>query len=107
MSDTLSRPATSLEWVKVPVNASEAGAPIDPTVDAVALAFLATSTGDPVDADWVEDSDWETYAGVHYARCLVGPGGAIELAAGRYRVFVKITDSPEAPQRYAGRLHLT
>ncbi len=90
---------TSLEYVPVPVRALVNGAPYDPTADVVEMAFIPTSQAYPVDSDW-NAATWETSgvaAGTEYlAVCLVGPG-AVELPAGVYSVFVRVTDSPEVP----------
>lgn len=66
----------------------------NPTGDAVQMAVVPINT-QPV--TWAAAS-WETINGVYYASVLIGPGSTIgTLAAGRYTVFVKITDSPEIP----------
>jgi hypothetical protein len=87
-----------LEWVRQRVSAKEAGSTVNPTADTVTMAFKAS--GDPVIGDF-KTAEWETDANTnpdtYYARCLVGPGGTISLAAGTYRIWVKIVDSPETP----------
>jgi hypothetical protein len=89
----------SLEYVKVWVDAKRSGVSFDPTSDVVEMAF---TTGSDIDeADW-QNSSWETIGRKYYARCLVGPGGAIELDDGLYQVWVRITDSPEIPVLTAG-----
>lgn len=93
--------SASLEYVRVPVSATVNGAKIDPTTDAVKFAFKSDGTT-PVSGDFVTGS-WETAVTgsttTYLARCLVGPGGTTTLTAATYRVWVKITDSPEVPIR--------
>ncbi len=84
----------SKEYRSWPVTATEAGVPVDPTDDPVYLAFAADA--DPPAGDDFVAAEWETIGGAHFARVLIGPG-ALELAAGAYRVWVKVTDSPEIP----------
>jgi len=70
----------------------------DPTADTVQFAFTAQGAV-PAVGDWKTGS-WETVTGPptqYKAKCLVGPGGTIELAKGVYEVWVKITDNPEQP----------
>lgn len=97
----------SLEYVRVPVRASEAGATVDISTLTVQVAFTAETT--PVSGDW-KAAAWETDAttdpDTYYARCLVGPAGTVTLAAGFYSVWVKVTDSPEIPVLLAGRLQV-
>lgn len=98
--------ATSLEYVRVPVRGTAAGAVVDPTGSTVALAFIrgaaAPSSGDWKSATW--DTDIGTVPTTYRAQCLVGPGGAVTLAAGTYRVWVRVTDSAETPVKAAGHL---
>lgn len=97
---------TSLEYVRVQVDAIKNGAVYDPTTDVVAFAFLDRGKGNDLSgASWLVGS-WETSpAGTHYARCLIGPGGGVAtLAAGAYSVWVKISDSPEIPIKKSGAL---
>lgn len=66
---------------------------------AVAMSVSATTTPNTfTDAEWVGDP------GKYAAARLLLDGS---LAAGLYHVFVKITDSPEIPIIYAGRLRVT
>ena len=95
----------SLEYVRVPVSATDNGASVDPTDDTVNMAFLASGI-EPDVADW-QTAEWETDNGTYYARCLVGPGGTIELENGKYVVWVKIIDNPEIPVRSVGTLQIT
>lgn len=94
----LELPYTSLTYIKSKVTASA-----DPTGDTVTAAFVAT--GLPGASDWKTGS-WQTVTanGVtsYYARCLVGPGGAFIPVAALYKMFIKVTDSPEVPVLFAG-----
>jgi hypothetical protein len=105
----LSIPATSREYVQVPVRALSAGLPVDLSADTVEMAFL-TSSAAPTSGDW-RAASWDvdsTGSPARYrAQCLVGPGGTAELAAGVYNVWVRVTDNPEVPVRRAGQLRIT
>lgn len=103
MSQTIA--SASLQYVRAPVAATVNGAAFNPTVDTVQMAFTSTFR-EPVLADFNAGS-WETAGSTYYARCLVGPGGAVALAAGVWFVWVKITDSPEIPVLPAGTLTVT
>jgi len=90
-------PATSLQYVGVPVTAKKSGLLQNPTTDPVVMAFMPSGK-DPASADW-QAATWMTDATgtlpVYYAICLVGPGGTIALGVGTYDVWVKVTDNPE------------
>lgn len=94
----------STEYVKVPVAATVNGAVIDPTGDPVSMAFMALGLA-PSGGDWKTGS-WETIGTTRYARCLVGPaGGVITLVKDTtYALWLKVTDSPEAPVRRVGQV---
>lgn len=98
----------SREYVRVPVRAQAAGLLVDPSADAVAMAFLAGQAA-PESGDWLAAS-WDVDSTVtparYWAQCLVGPGGTVELAAGVYSVWVRVTDAPEIPVRRAGQLRI-
>jgi hypothetical protein len=104
MNPQISR--ASLEDVRVPVRANAAGALIDPTGSTVSMAFIrgagVPAGGDLKTASW--DTDATTVPPTYRAQCLVGPGGAVELAAGTYRVWVRVADSPETPLKPAGHI---
>jgi hypothetical protein len=87
----------STEFVKVDV-ARDSG--VDPTGDVVAMAFVADGV-QPVPGDFKAGS-WETIDGIYKARCLIGPAGVVQLVAGTYVVWVKITDNPEVPVKRSG-----
>lgn len=81
---------------------------LDPTADVVEMAFMAT-TDKPGDDDW-QTGSWEPYGGrgPYVARCLIGDGDdAVALDAGKYTVWVRITDDPEIPAKPAGNLIIT
>lgn len=102
----LVQPVGSLEYVRVPVTGTLNGAAINPTIDVVAMAFMAgtpATAASPGVSDWKTGS-WETAGAVHYALCLVGPGGTTTLAVGEYQVWCKVTDSPEIPVRQVGTI---
>lgn len=98
----------SLDYVKVPITATEAGVAVDPTALPVTMAFLSTATA-PVSGDF-KTASWETVTSTdpdtYWARCLVGPGGAVTLTAGLYRVYAKVASSPETPVIVCGLLRV-
>ena len=97
-------PALSLEYIRVRISAQKNGVVINPTSDAVQMSFPAQGAAPSA---WNVGS-WETAtvngSTEYYARCLVGPGGTVTLTAGKYDIWVKITDSPEIPVIFGGRL---
>lgn len=91
--------AQSKEYVRVPISAYEAGSLVNPTGDAIDMAF--TTGAAPAGGDW-KTASWETDSSTtpttYYARLAVGPGGSITLIAGTfYTVWVRVTDNPEIP----------
>jgi hypothetical protein len=97
--------SSSTEYVNVPVSATMAGTPYNPTGDLVYMAFVAGSAQPSTfyEGNWVT-----TVQGTYIARCLVGPANSgTVLAPGLYVVWVKITDSPEVPIRQAGTLQIS
>lgn len=94
--------ALSTRYIRCAVSATDNGELIDPTDESVDFAFV--DAGDtPVTADWVSGS-WETTSEEYLARCLVGDGGAIELAAGTYDVWVRVILLPETIAEPVGEL---
>jgi hypothetical protein len=92
----------SLEFVRARVEAVKQGVAYDPTHDVVEFAFTATDDLD--NAVWFT-GDWETTDhGKYFARCLVGPDGDAELDPGVFKVWVRVTDNPEIPVRFAGNV---
>jgi len=100
----------SLDYVQVPVTASQAGTSYNPTADTVQFAFMPQATQAPQNADWVAAS-WDTAPTnilfPYTAKCLVGTGGATALTLGTYYTYVKIQDSPEVPVNVVGHLQIT
>ncbi len=93
-------PSISIEYVRVPVTASVV---LDTQVVEMALT-ASTSAGQApaVPTTW-QAATWVGTAGTtRSARLLIGP-----LAAGTYDVWIKFTDSPEAPARVAGKVTVT
>lgn len=94
MSVTISDLSTV--FVKSRITATKNGLDYNPTGDTVEVAFKAPGT-DPAAPDW-HAGTWETAGtNVYYVRLLVGPVGGLVLAAGTYRMWVRVTDSPEVP----------
>lgn len=64
----------------------------------------------PAPGDFVAAS-WETintqFGTTYNARCLVGPGGMIQLQPGVYGVWIKIVDNPEIPVAQVDQLTIT
>jgi hypothetical protein len=99
----------SLKYYIVPVTATKAGAPYNPTSDTVQFAFMPTPVQVPQNADLVTGS-WDTnpYSLLYpyNAKVLVGPGGTITLGIGTYIVYQKTNDSPEIPFDIVGQLQI-
>ncbi len=95
-------PVLSKEYYKVPATFVYQGVAQDPSGDVVQFAFKADGV-QPASGDWVAGS-WEKAtvgsATVYLARIDIGVGGDIVLAAGVYRVWIKVVDSPEIPVRW-------
>jgi hypothetical protein len=100
----------ALKYYLVPVRATKAGAPYNPTGDVVQFAFMPTVTQVPGSGDLVTGS-WDTnpYSFLYpfNAKCLVGPGGAITLGIGTYIVYQKTTDPFETPFDIVGQLQIS
>lgn len=93
-------PASSTEYLHVPVTATPTGTDLDGVP--VKIAVVAHRTN-PADSEW-RTASWDNGA----ARLLIGPGTDTELAAGDYRVWIHI-DPPgaEAIVRKSGVLSVT
>lgn len=89
----------TLEYVRTTVTASA-----DPTGDVVEFAFVTTDR--PGDTDW-ETGGWDPDVTTYDARILVGPGGTVELDAGTYGCWIRVTDNPERPAIYFGTMIVT
>lgn len=88
--------ALSTEYLTVPFTADVTAA----SIDGVELALLPNDDP-PIEADWVT----ATIVG-ETARVLVGPL-EIPLTKGSWRVWVRITDTPEIPVEMAGIITVT
>jgi len=96
----------STEYTRVAVAATASGVDVDPTADAVEMAFVPQGTV-PSSGDWKTgswESDVSTTPITHLARILVGPGagGVITLAPGLFDAYIRIHDSSETPVIKAG-----
>lgn len=76
----------------------------NPTVDLVEFAFLPTDD-DPVDNNWTAGT-WFATSTRLVARILIGPSGAVTLAPNIYRVWVRVTATPERIVDQVGRLQV-
>ncbi|MFI1535567.1 hypothetical protein [Streptomyces anandii] len=99
----------SREYVQAEVAVTVQGQPYNPTGDVVEFAFTAIG-GRP--STWYPGG-WDGTQPIpgtnaYRAQVLVGPasGGPI-LAAGRYAMFIRITDTPEQPVIPVGQLTVT
>ncbi|MGR3875800.1 hypothetical protein ACUXZZ_45525 (plasmid) [Streptomyces graminifolii] len=99
----------SRQFVQARVQATVAGQPYNPTVDTVEFAF--TSIGGRPET-WYPGG-WDGTDPIpgttdYRAQVLIGPGsnGPV-LAAGKYAVFLRITDQPEVPVMPVGQLNIT
>lgn len=86
----------STTYVLCRVSATEGGVASDPTSGTVSFAFVSEDSDNesPASSAWVSGS-WETGTDGYWAKCLVGPEGAAELAVGSYDVWIKVAKSPE------------
>lgn len=93
-------PATSVEYLHVPVTATPTGTNLTGTP--VKIAVVA-HRANPDDDEW-HTASWDNGA----ARILIGPSTSLTLAAGDYRVWIHI-DPPgaEAVVRQSGILTVT
>ncbi|NUW45558.1 hypothetical protein [Nonomuraea rhodomycinica] len=89
-------PSVSVEYLKVPITG-----PSDVTLYTVQMAVIPDGQ-DPVTLDWKAAIWLGTNAAV-----LIGPGATIPLSEGTYRVWVKISASPETPVLDAGLINIT
>lgn len=96
-----SLPAASLQYLWVPISESLTGG--NPTGYTVTMAFPLPGAEPTV----FYTGSWGTAGGLYYARCLIGPGGAVALSVGYYDVLVKIVASPEIPVLPSGLLEVT
>jgi hypothetical protein len=88
-------PEGSTEYVGVLVTGPTG---VDLTDDTVQLAVVDASDPSPAAPAWrTPDTLTCPTTSTVQARVLIGPLGAVQLAPGRYRVWVKVTDNPEVP----------
>lgn len=110
MGFTLGMSQLATMYYLVPVAATQAGVPYNPTGDPVAFAFLPQATQVPGSGDWVSGS-WETVTGAllypYNAKCLIGPAGTVTLGVGRYVAWLRITDNPEVPVLIVGQVDIS
>lgn len=97
----------STTYVLCRVSTTEGGVAADPTSGTVEFAFIseAEDNASPASSAWVSGS-WESGTNDYWARCLVGPDGATELAEGTYDVWVKVTKSLETVISQVGTLSI-
>ena len=96
--------SASKENIRFPVFADTGGGLANPTSDTVQMAFLPGSSQLPIVTDW-HAGTWDTNViGGYVAQIMVGPGGAVALAAGEYYAWVQLTDGSEIVVRQAGQL---
>ena len=96
--------SSTLEYIRVKVEAIESGVVVNPTSSTVEFAFPPVGQ-DISSATWVAGS-WETSSGYYYARTLVGAGGGVVLADGTYEVWVRVNQGVEFPHRKTGLLDI-
>ncbi len=109
-------PGESVETVRIPwASLSTAGLLEDPTASTVEIGFSAARETEP--AAW-ETAAWETSEKIrlpvggtivetpYKATILVGTG-ATDLVAGLHAMWLRVTDSPEVPIRFAGFIEVT
>lgn len=93
------------EYIKVQLSAVESGQVVDPTFGTAQFAFV-TENEAPESGDWITGS-WETWVNTkYYARCLVGPLGAITLPVGSYDIWIKADLDPELVVTQIGYLRV-
>lgn len=75
--------------VLVSYELSDGDAVVDPVESGVAVSMAFPSVGaDPAAGDW-KAAEWLYADDQWHAQCMVGPGGAVELAAGTYDVWLR------------------
>lgn len=95
--------------IAVPVNVTPPYGVV-PTAFSVQFAFLSTDPPEPQPSTWFS-GQWSTNQNnppPYQATCLVGPGGATQLAIGTYSVWIQInsTGTGELPVLLAGTLYV-
>lgn len=93
----------STEDVTVDVTMMANGLSSSPTSAPVQFAFVNT-LNQPTESQWLT-GQWASTAGPPYvAQILEGPSGTVNLAPGRYAVWVRITTATQIPVRNTGTL---
>ena len=87
-------PGISREYLHVPVSGGSLSTPVE-------IALVASGTT-PATGDWTDADAWDGTI----AKLLIGPGGTVELAAGTYRVWVRVTATPEIPVIESGLVRI-
>lgn len=99
----------STEPIIVDVAAATAGAAVNPTTDDVSVAYIAASSTTPPGVDDWHTAAWETDTGTtpdsYTVVASVGPDGTT-LAAGDWRVWIRIVHSPYTIIRPAGLIRI-
>jgi hypothetical protein len=88
-------PSTSKEYLKIPVTGADSDMPVE-------IAVVAATVEEPAAGDW-KTAAWDGTD----AKVLIGPGTSLALANGIYRVWVRITATPELPVVRGGLLKVT
>lgn len=88
-------PSTSKEYLTVPITGLEGG-------ETAEIAVVAPTVEEPASGDWKP----ATLVGSD-AKILLGPGTALPLPNGVYRIWVRITSDPEIPVLRSGLLRIT
>lgn len=101
MAQTIS--VVSTEYVRVPISITKNGVTFDPTSDSLSMSFGPTAAAPTI----FHTGTWEVAGTNTFALCLIGPGGNVQLTPGTWFVYVKVTDSPEVPVKYAGTIQIT
>ena len=109
----LSQYAVSTEPVQFQVSAQEDGGVYNPSSDPVYCAFVLVTGPNPSPdgATW-NTASWEVDSGnpspSFWATILVGPAnGGIVLTPGTYACFLKVTDDPAVPVKFAAYLTIS
>lgn len=92
---TATIPATSVEYLHIPVTGALSSMPVE----------IAVVPAEPADADW-RTAAWDTTGPTLDAKVLIGPGTPLELPAGVYSAWVRVTATPETPVLRAGLVRI-
>ena len=92
----LTIPSTSLEYLHVPITGGSLDTPVE-------IAVVAVTVEEPAVGDWKTADVWDGAV----AKLLIGPGGTLTLADGAYRVWVRVTATPEIPVLRSGLIKVT